>query len=264
VPLAQAGNRKSKSKGKDRLQVSQTAARSFVCGREALRIGSHPVGRPPGKRKTPWITAATCSQPVDVEEWTPQNISPTNPSRSLEFLRHAGAAEDVSTAHMDSQDEQAEKKREQPVKEPCDRDGHPYGLSLDYALQLQEMWPGSWLPVGHLSDDSEHQVQRGFVMPAWNHAKRQLDQTAFNRPCIRRTQCSSGQFVLVAWCTCCEEQRQREEVFNGANFLENSRQDVKSMVKKCLCLKALEVCIVSHSLLRWRGDLICLDRFMKA
>jgi hypothetical protein len=52
----------------------------------------------------------------------------------------------------------------------------------------------------------------------------------------------------VSWCFCCEEQRQLEEVFNGVDFWQSSRQDVESRVKECLCLQAIKVFISPHSL----------------
>jgi hypothetical protein len=51
----------------------------------------------------------------------------------------------------------------------------------------------------------------------------------------------------VSWCSCCEEQRQQEKVFNGFDFPQSSRQDVESRVKECACLQAIKVLILPHS-----------------
>jgi hypothetical protein len=127
-----------------------------------------------------------------------------------------------------------------PVEEGQEEPWPQSGV-LEYARHVSATMRNAWLPVLQSGTHQDYPRQRCFALPGWDTTRQRLDFEHFQLTGVRQTLCLNGERASVSWCTCSTEQREQQLVFQGADFVRSSRQELEEAARCCFHLEVLEV-----------------------
>jgi hypothetical protein len=122
-----------------------------------------------------------------------------------------------------------------------DEEGQEEPWPVEYARQISATRRNAWLSVLHSGTHQDYATQRCFALPGWDATKQRLDFEHFQLTGVRHTLCLNGERASLSWCTCSTEKREQQQVFQGADFVRSSRQELEEAARGCFHLEVLEV-----------------------